>query len=345
MGMTDKELKQRPTIANVAELAGVSIATVSRVLNQTAPVAEGTANKVWEVVEALNYTPHAAARGLASRKTSTIGLLLPEIRGHFFSLMLRGVETCVCENGYDLLVHSTPCQCENRSSFPRTLGEHNTDGLLVFAGSLIQEEMVHFAEIDFPVVLLHQTPPDGLEIPAVTFENKAGARELVDHLIEVHGCKRIAFLAGPDNDEDSNWREVGYRESLAAHDLAFDPVLVSIGGFDARIAESAVSNWLLEGVEMDAIFAGDDDSAIGALLALNRSEKRVPEDVAVVGFDDLYLSQYLTPPLTTVRAPIESAGYQAAELLFQLLKGEQVESSLLLPTELVIRKSCGCNAA
>jgi len=343
--MTDREPKQRHTIEDVAELAGVSIATVSRVLNQTAPVAEETANRVWEVVEALNYTPHAAARGLASRKTSTIGLLLPEISGHFFSLMLRGVETCVCENGYDLLVLSTPCPRESRLNLPRSLGEHNTDGLLVYAGSLDPDEMARLDDVGFPVVLLNQSPPEGLDIPTVTYENKAGARELVDYLSEVHGCKRIAFLAGPDNHEDSYWREVGFRESLAAHDIAFDPSLVSIGGFDARVAESAVSHWLLEGIDFDAIFAGDDESAIGALIALNRSEKRVPDDVAVVGFDDLYLSQYLTPPLTTVRAPIETAGYRAAELLFQLLKDKQVESSLLLPTELVLRRSCGCNMA
>jgi DNA-binding LacI/PurR family transcriptional regulator len=343
--MIERESKPRPTIEDVAELAGVSIATVSRVLNQTAPVTAETADKVWEVVEALKYTPHAAARGLASRKTSTIGLLLPEISGHFFSLMLRGVEACVCENGFDLLVHSTPCQRESRLDVPRSLGEHNTDGLLVYAGSLDPEEIARLDEAGFPVVLLHQSPPEGLDIPTVTYENKAGARRLVDHLIEAHGYQRIAFLAGPDNNEDSYWREVGYRESLAAHDLVFDPGLVSIGGFDARVAESAVSDWLLEGIEMDAIFAGDDESAIGALMALNRSEWRVPEDVAVVGFDDIYLSEYLTPPLTTVRAPIETAGYQAAEHLFQLLIGKQVESSLLLPTELVIRRSCGCNAA
>jgi DNA-binding LacI/PurR family transcriptional regulator len=214
--------------------------------------------------------------------------------------------------------------------------------LLVFAASLEDVELVHLYEMDFPVVLLHQSPPDGMNIPYVTIENKAGARELVNHLIEVHAYRRIAFLRGPENHEDSYWRELGYREALESHDIPFDPALVATGGFDKEIAQFAIEQWLQQGAPIDAVFAGDDEAATGVIAALQRAGKRVPEDFAVVGFDDVHLADYLMPPLTTVRAPIEQTGREAVRQLVSLLRTGEADPLVLLPTELVIRRSCGC---
>jgi LacI family transcriptional regulator len=333
----------RATIADVAERAGVSIATVSRVINQTAPVAPETEAQVKAAIAALNYRPHMAAQILAGRKTNTLGLLLPGIGGDFFSLMLRGVEAAARESGFGLLVYSTETinVCDAATSSP--VGEHNTDGLLAFTDSLPDAELVRLHKTRFPVVLLHRSSPEGLDIPCVTVENKSGARAAVDHLIAVHGCRRIAFLAGPEGHEDSYWREMGYREALSAHGVPFDPTLVALGGFDGQVAQDAVNHWLMEGVAFDAIFTGDDEAAAGALTALNRAGKRVPQDVALVGFDDTYFSRYLNPPLTTVHAPIEQVGQEAVRQLVKLVRTGRAAPLVLLPTELVIRRSCGCS--
>jgi len=330
------------TIHDVASMAGVSIATVSRVLNGTSPVSETKAKKVKEAISTLSFIPHSAARVLATRKTKTIGLVLPEISGFYFSPLLRGVEECLRGRGYDLLVHSSVSQPESNEKPVLKLGEHNTDGLLVFAASLDESEIIRLHANGFPMVLLHQSPPEGQDIPCVTIENKAGALKIINHLIDVHGYKKIAFLAGPESEEDSYWRETGYREALINHGIPIDPELISIGYFDTSVAQASVAKLLRDGIKFEAIFTGDDDSATGAITAIQQAGLRVPEDIAVVGFDDIYVSQYLSPPLTTIRAPIEQAGYTAAQQLIRLIQHETVDALVLLPTEIIIRRSCGC---
>ncbi len=334
---------QRPTIDDVAREANVSIATVSRVINQTAPVAKETIQRVQATIEILNYQPQAAARILASRKTNTIGLLLPEISGHFFFPMILGVEGGAHENGYTLLIHSAlTLESNSLGQMPLSLGEHNTDGLIVFAHSLNERELRRLNDLGLPLVLLHQSPPDGVNAPNITFENKDGARKLVEHLIIEHGYRKIVFLAGPEDHEDSYWREMGYEEALQANDIPLDSALRLDGHFNAQKAKEAVSDFIQTVTDIDAIFAADDESASGAMMALREAGLQIPKDIAVVGFDDTLLALHLTPPLTTVHAPIEQAGRQAAQQLIKLIDGEPSEAVTLLPTELVIRQSCGC---
>ena len=330
----------RHTIADVAQKAGVSIATVSRVLNGSSPVIPETAERVQVAVTSLNYIPHAAARTLARRRTDTIGLLLPEISGAFFQPLLRGVEAGVSEAGFDLLIHTTqPC---TQDVPRRPLGEHNTDGLLVFPEGLDSRELTRLQDSNFPVVLLHQSSDQSLNIPVVTVDNQSGAQKIVEHLIEVHNCQRIVFLRGPEGHEDSTWRETGYRAALKASDISFDPTLVSRGKFDRNIARISIEKCLADGLVFDAIFAGDDESAIGVILALRQAGIKIPEQIAVVGFDDSIFASTLIPPLTTVRAPTEQVGRQAVRQLVRTIQGEVVEPRLVLSTELVIRQSCGC---
>jgi DNA-binding LacI/PurR family transcriptional regulator len=326
------------TISNVAAHAGVSIATVSRVLNGTTPVQADKAERVKRAIAELNFVPRPAARTLASRKTNTIGLVFSEIRGAFFPHLLKGIEAQLHEAGYELLVYSTH---SDRPIKRKPIGEHNTDGLLVFTTSLDKEEIARLYQINFPIVLMHETPPAGMDIPVITVENKDGAVMLVDHLI-THGRRRIVFLRGPDGHEDSQWRERGYREALAAHDIPFDETLVSSGEFDQETAYQSLKKLIHNGVDFDAVFAGDDDAAIGVYRALKEANRLIPDDVAVVGFDDVDFAGYISPPLTTVRAPIEEVGREAVRQLLSLLNGEQAQSLVLKRTELVIRESCGC---
>ena len=331
--------RSRPsTIADVAHRANVSIATVSRVLNGTTPVQPEKAERVRLAMEELQFVPRQAARVLASKRTKTIGLVMSEISGAFFPPMLKGIESATYEAGYDLLIHSTKREGPSR----RPLGEHNTDGLLIFTDSLDHRELHRLHNMNFPIVLMHQTAPESLNIPTIAIENKYGAAMLTDHLIDVHGRRRIVFLRGPEGHEDSVWRERGYFESLELHDIEYEPELIGKGGFDEEEAFAAVEGLLASGLDFDAIFAGDDDSATGAIRALRLGGRIVPQDVAVVGFDDVPFARYLSPALTTVRAPIEQVGREAVRQLVRQLNGEQAEVLTLLRTELVIRESCGC---
>ncbi|MEA3310501.1 MAG: LacI family DNA-binding transcriptional regulator [Chloroflexota bacterium] len=336
---TDEKKRSRATIDDVAKLAGVSNATVSRVFNRTNLVTPKTTERVRAAIIKLNYRPQAAAQVLANQKSNTIGLLLSEIGGDFFTPMLRGIESQANAAGYGLLIYAT--QKERLLSSP--LGEHNTDGLLVFVDSLADSELARFKQIGFPVVLIHRSSPPGLQIPSVTIENKNGTRRLMAHLIEVHHYRRIAFLTGQEGHEDAQRRELGYREALAAHNIPFDPQLVAPGQFNREIAQTSAETWLRDGVEFEALFTCDDEAAIGVLAAYKRAGVRVPEDVAVVGFDDINLMRYITPALTTVRAPVELVGKTATQQLVRLIAGEELAGVTLLPTELIIRRSCGCS--
>ena len=330
----------QPTIADVARRAGVSISTVSRVFNGSAPVNDEKAIKVRMAITQLGYSPQTAARNLANQRTNTLGLLLPGIGGDFFSLMLSGVEQAANEAGYDLLI-STPRRSRSGLKFQSPLGRHNTDGLLLLVEK-DTDELTRLCASGFPLVLLYRSAPAGLNIPSVTIENKSGARQAVDHLIEVHGYQHIGFLCGPEGNEDSIWRARGYRESLEAHGLRYDPALVANSEFTELDSLQAVNLWIQQDRLPQAIFAGSDEAAVGAYMALNSAGIRIPQQVALVGFDDMTMARFLNPALTTVRAPTEQVGKIAVQQLVRLIQGGEAGRQILLPTVLVVRASCGC---
>lgn len=331
----------RPTIEDVARHAGVSTATVSRVVNQTGPVTQETAQRVRDAIGTLEYRVHAAARGLASRRTYALGLIVPDISGEFFQPMLRGIEGCTRDHGLDLLIHCTHRQNQHTSPARYPLNEHNADGLVIFTDSLEESELIRLHRTGFPLVLLHRSAPPETTIPSITVENRAGARLMTDYLIEERGYRQIAFLAGPADQEDAVERLQGYQESLQAHNIAIDQRCIVAGGFSEKQGAEAARELLRSEIPIDAIFAADDGSAIGALTALREARIRVPEDIALVGFDDIPTARHLSPPLTTIRAPIEAAARMAVEQVICLMNGQDAQHSICLPTELVIRQSCG----
>jgi DNA-binding LacI/PurR family transcriptional regulator len=291
----------------------------------------------------LKYVPQATARALATHKTNTIGLLLADIGGDFFAPLLNGIEAATSEAGYDLLI-SCVRQPLHRTGSISLLGPHNTDGVLIFADSLDEAGLADYSQSDFPTMLIHRSAPEPLKLPCVTVENKAASKKIVEHLIEAHNRKRIVFLRGPKGQEDSLWREAGYRLALEAHAIPFDAGLVADGEFDRQAARNSIQRFIRQGVKFDAVFSGDDESAVGVINALNEAGIRIPEEVAVVGFDDQRMAPYLTPPLTTVRAPTEDVGREATRQLLQIIQAPgSITGTTLLPTELVIRRSCGCN--
>lgn len=330
------------TIRDVAKKAGVSVATVSRYINRNAPVSVDVAERLKVVMTELRYVPHAAARNLASRKTRVIGLLLNNLHNDFFIPLLNGVEAVVRDMGYNLIVATYHADIRNETTPP--IGPHNTDGLLVFSDGLIDEDLVSLNEIEFPMVLVHRTPPPSTAIPSVTVENTEITKQLISHLICVHGRRRILFLRGPENQEDSLHREHGYVSALQENNIPFDEKLILNGEFEREVSYEVMNELLENGqpMDFDAVFTGDDDAAIGVLRSLQKHGLNVPKDVAVVGFDDLGFAPFLNPPLTTVRAPIEDVGRVAAEKLFKLLEDQPINEVMILPTEIIFRSSCGC---
>ena len=331
------------TIRDVAREAGVSVATVSRYINHNASISPAVAERLEKVMIELNYVPHAAARHLASRKTRIIGLLLTNMHNDFFGPLLSGIETIVRMQGYNLIVATYRHDVDGDGD--RTpIGAHNSDGLLVFADSLDDHQLRQLYEKNFPIVLIHRTPPAGLSIPYVTVENRDATRRLIDHLIEVHGKHNIIFMHGPDYQEDSRWREAGYRASLDAHGISFDPNLIIRGDFERDIAETSMRAFLKsDHPDFDAVFAGDDDAAIGVLIALKEAGFRIPDDVSLVGLTIRSCPRFSDPPLTTVRAPTELVGRVAGENIFALLQGSPVDLVTLLSTNVILRHSCGCS--
>lgn len=332
------------TIRDVAQQAGVSVATVSRYINRNAPVSPEVSERLEHVMNELKYVPHAAARHLASRKTRVIGLLLNNLHNDFFVPLLNGVETVIREKGYNLIVATYHADSRREANPP--IGPHNTDGLLVFSDGLIDDDLVRLHASGFPMVLVHRTPPPSVSIPSVTVENVAITHQLIEHLIKVHGKRRILFLRGPLHQEDSIRRETGYRSALQANGIPFDENLILNGDFERDTACEVMNKFLENGrrVPFDAVFTGDDDAAIGALRALQQHNVSVPDEVAVVGFDDLGFAPFLNPPLTTVRAPTETVGRIATERMFSLLEDNVSDEVVILPTEIIYRRSCGCSA-
>lgn len=333
-----KSTTQRVKIDDVAKLAGVSTATVSRVINSTGIVSARTTEKVHRAITDLKFVAHGSARGLAGSKTNTIGLILPGITTFFFTELIQGISKCIYDLDYSLLMYADQQPVSMASGNPLPLGEHNTDGIIVFTDFLDDYSIQYFYEQSLPIVMLHRSPPAGLPIPRVVFENETGAYDVVNHLIS-QGNKRIAYLRGPQGNEDSQQREVGYRRALNDASIEIDERLIGCGEFAVDDGRAAVQKLLDENLQFDAIFAGDDNSAIGAVEALNGYGLQVPNDIAVVGFNDDYMSQYIQPALTTVRAPIYQSGFEAAQKLLDMIEEKEVGMESSLPVELVIRDS------
>lgn len=330
------------TIRDVAQQAGVSVATVSRFINKNAPVSPEVAERLQTVMLDLRYVPHAAARNLASRKTRLVGLLLNNLHNDFFIALLNGIEPVVRKKEHNLIIATY--HFDSRNAMPPPVGPHNTDGMLVFSDGLTDEDLLALHSTGFPIVLVHRLPPNGINIPSVTIENTKVTAELINHLITGHGRRRILFLRGPAKQEDSDLRELGYRSALAANGIQVDESLFLHGEFERDFAYQAMNEFIDQNGRnaFDAVFTGDDDAAIGVLKSLREYGIRVPDDVSVAGFDDLGFAQFLNPPLTTVSAPTALIGQAATERLFGLLENRQTDEVTIMPANIIYRRSCGC---
>jgi LacI family transcriptional regulator len=317
------------------------VATVSRYINHKASVSDEIVNRIRPVMLELNYVPLVAARNLASRKTGMVGLLSFTVEYGFFGPLVTGLEKALKENGYNLVVATY--QSDHNEEIAPPIGPHNADGVVVFSNTLSEERLAEWYGMHFPIVLVYRTAPQSLPIPSVNVENRNASFKVVEHLIQVHGRKQIVFIRAPGYQEDAGCRELAYKAALKANSIAFDPNLIIGGNYQRNSARQAIEEFLGNNPPaFDAIFAGDDDLAVSVISALRNAGLRVPEDVAVVGFDDQRFARLLVPPLTTVHAPTEEVGRIAGLQMLKVLRGQTPDCMTVLPTEVVIRQSCGC---
>ncbi len=325
------------TIRDVAREARVSVASVSRALNGHAHVTEQTRARIVEVAQRLRYVPHAAARSLITRRTHTVGALVPDLHGEYYSELLCGIDRAARASGLHLLVSSSLGGRAEAAAALRAMAGR-VDGMLILSAHVDAAFLRANLAATTPAVLLNSAK--SREYPVVAIDNLGGTRAMVRHLVGL-GHRDIVMIAGPAENFDAQQREQGFRAEMAASAGHDAPVVVR-GDFTEETGYAAGGELARRKSLPQAIFAANDMMAVGCLRALNDAGLRVPQDVALVGFDDIPLARYLTPPLTTVRQQIIELGRTGLEQLVACFeKTAAAVRTQTLDCEVVVRASCG----
>lgn len=328
------------TIHDVAREAKVSIATVSRALNTESLVRGTTRERIDAAVKKLRYVPHSGARSLIMRETRTIGVLLPDIFGEFFSEVIRGLDDVARHRGYSLLVTCT--HGDSRSAQAMLKAMHGrVDGLVVLSSDLGTQAFLREAPRRTPVVFLNRVTGSN-HYDSISVDNHGGAIAMTRYLLGL-GHERIMFVTGPAENRDAEERLLGYREAMGTHSGRALECLEIGGDFNEGSGYKAACSILELQPRPTAIFAANDAMAIGALCALKERGIKVPEDVSLAGFDDIPTTQYLSPPLSSVRTPISALGSNAAERLLARIEaaGAIKPRQQVLDVLLAVRASTG----
>jgi LacI family transcriptional regulator len=332
------------TIREVSRRAKVSMATVSRVLNNTVPVAEETRLRVLEAVEALGYKPNAFARGLVTNRSGAIGVVINEISSPFYSGIVRGIEEVVEARGLHLFVSSGHAKPELEERAVASLKERRADALILYLEALPDETIIAWAEQGTPVVVVGRFIPK-LEGRCVYLDNVAGGYLATKHLLE-QGHRHIAHLAGWLAIKDARERLEGYQRALKDAGLPFDERLVVEGNFTEEGGQRGAQELLSRAQPFTALVAGNDQMAAGALHTFRACGLRVPQDVSLIGYDDVLFARYLFPALTTIRQPLAEMGRAAAELALAALGADDPKEVItkfepaLVTRESVARPPC-----
>jgi len=323
------------TISDVANRAGVSVATVSKVLNRRYGVSASTMSKVQAVIDELGFESSIVARSLRSHRTNVIGILVADLEP-FSSEFLKGAGRAIHGSGYELMVYSAGGPGAEHVGWERR-------NLSRLGGTLIDGAIIVTPTVETPdgtIPSIAVDPQRGRSgLPMVDSDNLKGARVAVEHLLSL-GHRRIGFLAGRPDLASAEQREAGYRQALTEHGIEVDPALIQVGAYEQELAADAARSLLTLPDRPTAVFAANDRSAIETLEVARALEIDVPAGLSVVGFDNIPESVMCEPPLTTVDQSIQDMGVRAVEMLLQLLDGKQLdETHVTLPTELVVRQS------
>ncbi|MGA7615847.1 MAG: LacI family DNA-binding transcriptional regulator [Thermoanaerobaculia bacterium] len=328
--------ERHPTIRDVAARANVSVATVSRVFSGKDIVREETSIRVREIARTLGYVPNVAARALSVRRSHTIGILLPDIHGEFFSELLRGIDIAARGAGYHILVSGWHSDLEEMIAMTNAF-RGRVDGILVMAPDISVAQFRERVAPRIPVVLLNTAAH--AELDSIVVDNSGGARAVMRHLREL-GHERIAFVNGPSRNLDARERRRGYRHGLQTAAPPLAPLEIP-GDFTEESGYASVETILEMEPRPTAVFAANDSMAIGILAGLAEHGVSVPDEISVVGFDDILISRYVNPPLTTVRIDVGHLGRRAFALLQEAFdeNGQTPLRRERVSTSLVVRQS------
>jgi LacI family transcriptional regulator len=326
------------TIKEIAAKAKVSIATVSRVLNNDSKVSDETRKKILRYSNQLNYRPNILARSFVKKKPNLIGLILPEISDEFFTEVIKGVDDIAFDEHYYTIVASSHKYESLEEEVIALIRNGLISGLILLVSDLNKKMVSILSESHLPVVLINSNP-DSKKFDAVTIDDYKGAYTMTKHLIKEKKYIRLAHITGPPDNDDSIIRKLGFIDACRKFGIKYS---IEEGDFTRESGFTACKKLLNGRNQPQVIFAANDMMAIGCYDFIKQNNLRIPIDIGVVGFDDIFVSQYLTPPLTTVRVQIEEIGQKAADLLLKRIKNEDnsPKQTVNISTELVIRGSC-----
>ncbi|BBI35786.1 LacI family DNA-binding transcriptional regulator [Cohnella abietis] len=331
------------TIKDIAKAAGVSVTTVSRALNGYDDVNEETRKKIKKVAKELSYSPNAVARSLVSKKTRTIGLIISDInragaKDAFSYEVLCGINDRTGDLNYDLLLFSTNPSKQMEKSYTALCKERNVEGAILSGLRLDDPYLQEVIEQNvFPCVLI-DIPKTGDNVAHITSDNRLGAAMATRHLLE-SGHRNIALINGHSQAFVTEERYHGFRDALEEYDLLSNAELVYDGSFSEDGGAEAMYQILIRHPEVTAVFCASDLMALGAIRTLERMGRKVPEDISIIGFDDITISAYCSPKLTTIRQDKYELGYQSAQLLIDMLESRTENRKIILSSQLIIRES------
>jgi len=339
-GLLLHKMNKHITINQVADEAGVSIQTVSRVINDRYDVSAETRQRVQEAITRLGYQPNAIARGLASRRSRTLGIVAYDFTDFFFTQVVTGAEQEARAQNYFFMLGSTNCGQGDEPKYLRLLTERHVEGVL-FARAGSHNDNQHLQNLQktgVPVVTTGYYLPDA-SFTVIDINNTQGGSKAVDFLIQ-NGHRQIAMITGPEQIKSVYDRSNGYRQALERAGILYDPDLVVEGNWLHRSGYQAMNDLLAAGKKFSAVFTQNDRMAIGAISALSQAGLHVPEDISIVGYDDVPEAEFASTPLTTVRQPMEEVGQIATRLLINHINNpDAAPTQILLDTELIIRSS------
>ena len=336
----EKDGERKLNIGDIAKRANVSTATVSRTLNQSGAVRPETARKVWRAAATLNYYPNSHARTLVSGRSRLLGLIVSDITNPFFPELVHSFETLATQHQYDLILTSTDYQTARMTGCVRRMLERKVDGVAIMTSEMDLGLIKELARRGVPLVFM-DVGRVGPRMSHVLIDYAHGIRQAVDHVAAL-GHKRVGFITGPLELHSARTRRQAFLDGLRANGIRPDPRLIREGTHTAEGGQQAMSALLRASKLPTAVVCSNDWTAIGALHAIHESGLRVPADISLVGFDDIPLASYTSPPLTSVRMSAGDVGSTAFDALFRLIGGERLEGDIYqVPTTLVVRNSTG----
>ena len=323
------------TLEDVGRQCGVSRSTVSRVVNNSTLVNQATKERVLKAIKELKYAPNFIARSLTKNCTETLAVTLPDITGGVFPEILAGMDEMASQRGYHLLVVFLGGARPKSSAVEQLISHRRVDAIVTVASTVDDDELIQLAEWDVPMVCVaHKSPL--IKIPCILFDDSGGAAEATQLLL-AHDCRQIVHIRGPRDNFDAEERARGFRAALKKAGVPFDVNREIEGDFRREGGIRAIREIMDRGIPFDAVLAGNDEMAIGAMEELERRGKNVPREIPVIGFDDIESARFVG--LTTVRVPTRELGRVAVRLAFEMIDGKRPIGYHILPTEIVERTS------